>query len=203
MANTSSIAPGSAIQSQFKMYLPWPDLLSTASITPYWGVHNGGQWNDYTWATDPYYVFLPGNVRAGYLKDWASQTAINTLLLVQPNYHSPYLVQSLLSVDPRIAATDYTVQPRQYLQQSSSATACSSFGWPCPVTLRNDVVYSRTAWSTGSAANLAGGHTFYQSRATYNDYDFPAQGQMLYYQMGQLLDIDQAGGPDGALDLTV
>jgi hypothetical protein len=169
-------------------FQPWPTRWGTAIGV---NVVNHGQLSSLTWQMNPAFAFLPAAPQTKYFLSF-----VNTFCCVIKgswgNIWDQFAWRGLLWVDPRITASDYTVQPYQYLfQKTSAATACAATGWSCPPNMRGDAVISHSGWGTTSSPNLTATQLYFGGRSYIGDHDVQEPGTLRVYKVGHLLNSDQ------------
>jgi hypothetical protein len=151
---------------------------------------------------DNIFLTQPNSTQAQMLRYWLQGAGgLNSYKLWGMASYTRYGTASALYYnDPRIGSTTFATLPHQYLFNKSSATTCAALtGWLCPSYQNNAYVYSRTGWTS-----KADGLLWYLSSSFFDqDHDFPHQGSLRYYRVGELLydDISPPGsgsstGPD-------
>jgi hypothetical protein len=182
-----------------QMYTTYPDRRwNGAQSVPWptrWGAQAGQNGEQpasgpiLSWQINPAFAFLPNATQTKYFLNYAKSFCCafhGTDLNPWADIWDQWAWQGLLWVDPRIADSDYTVQPHQYLfQKTSAATACAATGWTCPATMRADAVISETDWTTTATQVYFGGRTFI------GDHDVQEPGTLRVYKTGHLLNSDQ------------
>jgi hypothetical protein len=189
----------------WRMYEPLPDIRYTgdSSTYPYafWHTRYGTEqsYNPLVASTGPtgaiandnVFTLAPTSAASTYYRNWL-ETSMNAKGTGEFSMWGPHsagqsnIVFGFLWHDPRIASIGYTVQPHQYLFQTSShATAAALTGEAYPLTERGDAVISRQDWTT-----LTGSHLYYGSRSYWWDHDANENGTLRLYKVGELLNID-------------
>jgi hypothetical protein len=195
-----------------KMYATYPDhRWNGDKFSPWptrWGsavginVVSGPSGPATTWQNMAAFAWMPNDYRTKYF--WSFATAF-CCVETWPYIWDQRAYMGLVSFDPRIQGSDYTVQPNQYaFRQTSAATACANTGWACPATMRADAVVSHTGWGSAGSPNLNATQVYFGGRTFVGDHDVPEMGTLRVYKVGHLLNSDSSppGSSNEADDTT-
>jgi len=183
-----SVLPDFRFDPGYGIRTGWPSRFGSEDSVVSIDYALGGQW-----VNDGALLWAPTSNNAKWLRNWLATSQSKSLWSFWGTSAGP-AAWDLIQNDPRIVSSDFTVQPHQYLFQSTSAATCATLtGWTCPANFRADVVISRTGWSRYNDTATAGPsatYLYYGSRVFAGDHDAPQNGTMLVYKVGELLATD-------------